>query len=315
MDEAQNPFVFVVPPKDEGISLGRVLRDRMGLSRTLVVKLKRLEQGILLNGERAFTNAVVHAGDRVEVRLPEDSPDSLLPEPIPIDILHEDDHLLVVNKPAGMVVHPTHGHYTGTLANGVAHYWREKGLSLRFRPAHRLDQFTSGVLAIAKNAYVHQQIAEQMKKNRVEKQYSAFVFGEPDPPDGHVEGPIGRSDDNPHMRIVRPDGAPSLTRYRTVENYGIAAWVCVFPETGRTHQIRVHMRHIGHPLLGDPLYAADRIPPEGVTIGRQALHAEMLALDHPVTGKRIRFEAPLPEDLVELCNLLRDSRVERMQGC
>jgi 23S rRNA pseudouridine1911/1915/1917 synthase len=308
-----NPFVYVVPPKDDGILLRTVLRDRMGLSRTLVVKLKREERGILLNGDRAFVSAIVRAGDRVEVRLPEETAGDIAPESVPFDILHEDEHLLIVNKPAGIVVHPTHGHYSGTLANGVIRHWLEKGVSARFRPVHRLDQYTSGVLAIAKNAYVHQQIAGQMKKNRVEKSYVAIVHGRPDPPSGTVDAPIGRSDDEPHMRIVRPDGAPAVTRYETAETWESAALVRVQPVTGRTHQIRVHMRHIGHPIVGDPLYAAEFPVPPVIAEGRHALHAESLAFVHPATGERVCFHAPLPEDLVRLRNLLAAESVERRQ--
>lgn len=311
---APNPFLYVVPPKDSGMTVRTVLRDRMGLSRSLVVKLKREERGILLNGERVYTSAKVRAGDRVEVNLPDETSGDVLPEPIPFDILHEDDHLLVVNKPAGLIVHPTHGHYAGTLANGVVHYWQSKGIRARFRPVHRLDQFTSGVLVIAKNAFVHQQIAEQLKKNRVEKAYAAFVFGTPDPPAGTVEGPIGRSDENPHVRIVRPDGAPSVTRYETVETFGFASLLRVYPVTGRTHQIRVHMRHIGHPLLGDAMYAADRDMPPGIPLERQALHAESLCFVHPVTGERVRYQAPMPNDLQVLRNFLATMDVERRQN-
>lgn len=310
---ARNPFEYVVPAGDAGIPLRKVLRDRMGLSRTLVIRLKKAERGILLNGKPAFTNALVRPGDRVEIQLPQDPPGAIEPEPMALDIVYEDEHLLAVNKPAGLVVHPTHGHYTGTLANGVVHYWREQGLSILFRPVHRLDQDTSGVLVIAKNPYAHQQIAEQLRKNRVDKQYAAFVYGNPAPAAGQVEGPIGRSDDNPHLRVVRPDGAPSVTRYETVETFGnAAALLNVYPVTGRTHQIRVHLRHIGHPILGDPLYAADRSPLSGMAIGRQALHAASLRFTHPVSGEEVRIEAPWPQDLHDLRDRLPASNTERM---
>lgn len=310
---ARNPFVYEVPPRDDGLLLRTVLRDRMGLSRSLVVKLKREERGILLNGARAFTSAVVRAGDRVEVNLPAETSGDIVPEPVPFGMLHEDDHLLVVNKPAGLIVHPTHGHYSGTLANGVIHHWREMGISARFRPVHRLDQFTSGVLAIAKNAFAHQQLAEQWKKNRVEKGYVAFVFGKPDPPAGTVDAPIGRSAEDPHLRAVRPDGLPSVTRYETVESWGSASLVKAYPVTGRTHQIRVHMRHIGHPLLGDPLYGADRPLPPEAPLCRQALHAETLCFEHPATRERVCFHAPLPEDMARLRNFLAAGNVGRRE--
>lgn len=310
-----NPFVYVVPAGDAGIPLRKVLRDRMGLSRTLVVRLKQAERGILLNGQRAFTSARVQLGDRVEICLPQDPPGNIVPEPIAFEILYEDEHLLAVNKPAGLIVHPTHGHYSGTLANGVVHYWQEQGLSLLFRPVHRLDQDTSGVLVIAKHAYAHQKIAEQLQKNRVDKQYVAFVYGKPEPVAGTVDGPIGRSTDNPHVRIVRPDGAPSLTRYETVETFGTAAALLrVSPITGRTHQIRVHLRHIGHPIVGDPMYATDCPPLPGAAINRQALHASALRFAHPISGEPMQLEAPWPQDLQDLRNLLLANNVERMNS-
>lgn len=305
------PLVYVVPPRDDGLALRTVLRDRMGLSRTLVIKLKREARGILVNGIRMPVNAKVRAGDRVEVHLPEETAGGITPEPIPLDILYEDDHLLIVNKPAGLVVHPTRGYSSGTLANGVIHHWQRLGLAARFRPVHRLDRDTSGVLAVAKNAFVHEQLSRQLKAGRVEKTYCAFVFGRPDPPSGTVEAPIGRSGDHPQMRVVRPDGAPSVTRYETVESWGIASLLRVSPVTGRTHQIRVHMRHIGHPLLGDPLYAADRPAPAGAGIARQALHAESLGFDHPASGRRMVFRAPLPDDLIRLRSRLAAMHAER----
>jgi 23S rRNA pseudouridine1911/1915/1917 synthase len=309
----RNPFVHVVAPEDDGLPLRTVLRHRMGLSRTLVIRLKRKEDGILLNGVRTPVNAKVRAGDRVEVRLPEETAGAIEPEPIPIDVLYEDDDLLVVNKPAGLVVHPTRGFHGGTLANGVIHHWRQRGLSIRFRPVHRLDRDTSGVLAIAKNAFVHERLSRQLQAGRVEKTYCAFVFGRPDPPSGIVEAPIGQSADRPGMRVVRPDGAPSVTRYETVESWGAVSLLRVRPVTGRTHQIRVHMRHIGHPIVGDPLYAADRPPPPGAGIGRQALHAVSLGFEHPVTGRRVTFRAPLPADLVRLMGALAAPDNERSE--
>lgn len=276
------------------------------------------ERGIMLNGKRVYISVHVTAGDVVELRMEREISDDILPEAMPLDILHEDRDLLIVNKPAGVIVHPTHGHYTGTLANGVVHHWAERGEQIRFRPVHRLDRETSGVLAIAKNPYVHQHISEQMIAGTVDKTYWAVVHGSPQPPQGRIEGPIDRDPDNPHVRIVTPDGYPAATRYRTLEAYPAvrASKVELELESGRTHQIRVHMTHIGCPLIGDEMYKygeeASLTPEEQAAaerldgwIGRQALHAFHLAFVHPGTGERMTFEAPFPADLAELEQRLR----------
>jgi 23S rRNA pseudouridine1911/1915/1917 synthase len=276
----------------------------MGVSRKLLSRLKRTERGITVNGERRWMSDRLRPGDRVQVRMPAERSDDILPQPIPLDILYEDDHLLVVNKPAGLIVHPTVGHYINTLANAVVHYWQQKGRAYRFRPVHRLDRDTSGVLAIAKNAYVHQRLSEQLQTGRVRKTYVAYVHGHPSSPAGTIDAPIDRDPERPHIRIVTASGYPSVTHYETEREYGAAARVRLRPESGRTHQIRVHMKHIGHPLIGDEMYGPDS-PTEterrlDALAGRQALHAAALGFDHPVTGRPVWFEAPLPDDLLRL---------------
>ncbi len=249
------PITYIVPPSEDGWLLKTILQKRMDVSRKLLSRLKMTEQGIMLNGERVYISVKVAAGDRVEIRMEQETSADILPQDIPFDILYEDEHLLVVNKAAGMIVHPTHGHYTDTLANGVVHYWAAKGEQYRFRPVHRLDQETSGVLVIAKNPYSHQHISEQMIAGTVDKRYAAFVHGVPASPAGDIDGPIDRDPAEPHRRIVTPDGYPSLTRYEVKEVYGDrAARVELKLETGRTHQIRVHMSSIGCPLIGDGMY-------------------------------------------------------------
>jgi 23S rRNA pseudouridine1911/1915/1917 synthase len=216
-----------------------------------------------------------------------------------------------VNKPVGQVVHPTHGHYTGTLANAVVFYWQQRGLKVRFRPIHRLDQDTSGVLAIAKTPFIHQNISEQLQANEVDKEYVAFVHGLVTPESGTIRGPIDRDPESPHLRIVTPTGYPSVTHYTVERAYGDSvSKVRLKLETGRTHQIRVHMRHIGHPLIGDAMYGLFSLPltvsraaldPHWDTlIGRHALHAATLGLTHPITKERLVFSAPLPTDLAQL---------------
>jgi 23S rRNA pseudouridine1911/1915/1917 synthase len=307
-----DPIAYKVPPGDEGMLLKTVLHKRMGVSRKLLSRLKITEQGIMLNGSRVYVDVKVRTGDCVEIRMERETSEDILPEPIPFDILYEDEHLLIVNKAAGMIVHPTHGHYTGTLANAVVYYWQSKGESFRFRPVHRLDQDTSGVLAIAKNPYAHQHISEQMIAGTVDKRYTAYVHGSPKPPAGRVDGPIDRDPLNPHKRIVTPEGYPALTLYNLEKKWPEGSRISLKLESGRTHQIRVHMTHIGCPLIGDPMYfinptdestgtwKAERRAFLDSLISRQSLHASELSFDHPLTGERCTFRAPLPPDLLRL---------------
>lgn len=307
-------LVYVVPPDQEGWRLRSVLLTGMKLSRKMLSRLKLTEGSILVHGERIPLHTPMLAGDRVVLRLPEDSSDDILPQPMPIEIIHEDEHLFIVNKEAGRIVHPTKGHYTNTVANGVVHLWQSRGDTYRFRPIHRLDQDTSGVLAIAKNAYAHQYVSDQFQEGRVHKTYLAVVDGIVSDDRGTVDGPIDRDPNEPHVRIVTPDGYPSVTHFETVERFGPAGGgegatlVRLRPITGRTHQIRVHMKHIGHPLLGDGLYARDIESDLQKLIARQALHAAELSFEHPGTGKRVTYAADLPKDMSELLVLLRGER-------
>jgi len=267
-DPYHEPLVYVVPEADAGMKLGTVLKNRMGISRTLMTRLKQSERGITVNGRRAYTDAVVRPGDRVEARMQREVSEDILPEPMELAILYEDEHLLILNKPPGVVVHPTHGHYTGTLANGVVWHWRQKGETVRFRPVHRLDQETSGVLAIAKNPFVHQSISEQMQRGSVAKEYTAIVHGRMERVEGTVDAPISRDADNPRVRVVSPAGDRSVTHYRVAEAYPEGSVVHLRLETGRTHQIRVHMRHLGHPLFGDKMYGPGGEAETGIIPGR-----------------------------------------------
>ncbi|MCZ8516391.1 RluA family pseudouridine synthase [Paenibacillus filicis] len=305
MSTYYKPLEYIVPPEEDGFVLRTILQKRMGVSRKLLSRLKLTEQGITVNGERKYIDIKVKPGDRVAVRMETEASDDILPQPMELDILYEDDELLVLNKPAGLVVHPTHGHYLNTIANGVVHYWREKGESFRFRPVHRLDQETSGTLAIAKNPYVHQQISEQMQAHEVKKDYVALVHGVVQADAGTIEGPIDRDPLEPHLRIVTPDGYPATTHYRVERRFPGATLVRLRLETGRTHQIRVHMKHLGHPLLGDKLYSPPE-EPEDALIARQALHACTLGFTHPGTKAWLELEAPLPPDMLSCIARLQE---------
>ncbi|WP_308635620.1 RluA family pseudouridine synthase [Paenibacillus silvisoli] len=311
------PLVVEVTEEDGGKMVRTVLERRLGVSRKLLSRLKLTEQGITVNGERVYTNDRVGAGDRIELRMEQEESDDILPEPMELDIVYEDADVLVVNKPPGIIVHPTHGHYTGTLANGVVHHWKQLGERVRFRPIHRLDEETSGLVAIAKTPYVHQQLSEQLQAGEVDKRYRAYMYGCPADGAGTVNEPIDRDADNPHLRVVTPEGYPSVTHYEVEAVYGdkAAAKVNIKLETGRTHQIRVHMKHLGCPLIGDKLYGYADEGYEGsapaasasleAAVSRQALHAAILSFTHPITRERMMFEAVLPDDLSRLETALR----------
>lgn len=310
-EQYYRPITYTVSAAEDGWMLKNLLQRKLGVSRKLTSRLKLTEQGIMLNGRRVYISERVKTGDQVAIRLEQETSEDILPQPLLFEILFEDEALLIVNKEPGVIVHPTHGHYTDTLANGVVHYWQERGERYRFRPVHRLDQETSGVLAIAKNAYVHQHISEQMTAGKVLKVYTALVHGKPAAPEGRIDGPIDRDPLEPHRRIVVDSGYPALTFYRVQECWAHGAAVEIRLGTGRTHQIRVHMSWLGHPLIGDRMYGAPLIDKLAgaereaalrleAGISRQALHAERLGFVHPLTGREVEFTAPLPEDMARL---------------
>ncbi|EFM11618.1 pseudouridine synthase, RluA family [Paenibacillus curdlanolyticus YK9] len=304
------PLTVTVEERDHGQQVRTVLERRLGVSRKLLSRVKLTELGLTVNGKRVYTSDRVSTGDLLQVRMEKERSDDILPEPIPIEVVFEDDDLLIVNKPAGIIVHPTHGHYTGTLANGVVHYWQERGEIVRFRPIHRLDEHTSGLVVIAKTPYVHQQLSEQLQAGTIEKRYLAFVYGKPEPSEGTVNEPIDRDPERPHIRIVTPEGYPSVTHYETIAQYneGTASCVRLNLETGRTHQIRVHMKFLGCPLIGDDMYGREEgHGPADEKARRQALHAESIAFTHPMTAERMTWKAPLPEDLQQLAHFLGGS--------
>lgn len=307
------PLIAVVSEAEHGKTVRAVLERQLGVSRKLLSQVKLTEHGLTVNENRAYTTAPVVQGDIIRVRMEREISDDILPQPIPIQIIFEDEDLLIVNKPAGMIVHPTHGHYTGTMANGVVYHWQQKGERVRFRPVHRLDEETSGLVAVAKTSYVHQQLSEQMQANTILKLYRAYVYGIPEPAEGTVDAPIDRNPDEPHIRIVTPEGYPSVTHYERVETFRskdgkpAASAVRLKLETGRTHQIRVHMQHIGCPLIGDKMYGSKQGAVEEweEAANRQALHAETLGFKHPISRQWMEWHAALPPELILLEQKLR----------
>lgn len=311
------PLVFVAGAEDEGRGLRDVLRKRIGISRRLMVRLKTSQEGLTVNGRKALPYDKVSEGDVIELRMETEESDDILPQEMELDIVFEDEHLLVVNKPAGIIVHPTTGRYLNTLANGIVQYWQSRGERVRFRPVNRIDEHTSGLVIVAKHKFAHQQLAAQMTADRVDKQYRAYAYGHPPESKGEITGPIGRQTEDPHRRVVREDGQHALTYYEVADTYGDEACALdIRLGTGRTHQIRVHMTSIGCPLIGDSYYSEDRWNETPLAarlagvIGRQALHAISLGFEHPVTGESMRLTAALPEDLQRLEAELRNIREE-----
>jgi 23S rRNA pseudouridine1911/1915/1917 synthase len=307
------PIEFVAEASDDGRGLRDVLRKRIGISRRLMVRLKTSEEGLSVNGQKVWPNHRIFEGDVISLRMETEVSETILPQPMDLDIVFEDDHLLVLNKPAGIIVHPTTGHYLNTLANGVMHYWQERGERIRFRPVHRLDEHTSGLVIIAKHPLAQQQLSAQMMEGTVTKEYRTFVYGRPPEEKGEINAPIGRQTEDPHRRVVREDGAPSQTFYQVTAHYlDQASAVDIRLGTGRTHQIRVHMTSVGCPIIGDDYYSDEKWKKTELAskvtqvIERQALHAIRLGFNHPVTGESMKLEAAMPEDLIRLEQLLSD---------
>lgn len=289
---------FTVTEQEAGKTVRDVLRSGYGVSRRLLVRLKQ-EQGIRVNGVPVPVTYCLQQGEQVTLELTAENSPTLLPEPMPLEIRHEDEDLLILAKPAGLVVHPTRNYLDGTLANGVMAYWQEKGEQRRFRPVNRLDKDTSGLLIVAKNQWTHEQFSRMQEQRLLERIYLAIVHGKVEPAEGVVDAPIGLAEGSIIQRQVRADGQPARTQYRVVargEEYSVLE---LRLDTGRTHQIRVHMSYLGHPLAGDDLYGGSRR-----LIFRQALHASRLLFPHPRTQQIIDISEPLPPDMADLLRFI-----------
>ncbi|MFA6564202.1 MAG: RluA family pseudouridine synthase [Verrucomicrobiia bacterium] len=258
-------------------------------------------------------NQAVHLDDTVEVVIPPPEPSEVAAEAIPLDVLYEDADLIVINKPSGLVVHPAVGHRTHTLVNALLHHCRGQlsGIGGVERPGivHRLDGDTSGCLVAAKRDRAHRNLQEQFKARTVAKHYLALVWGVPRRSSGFIEGAIGRSAiDRKKMRVVSHGGREAITEFEVIKAFGEVALLRCTLHTGRTHQIRVHLAAMGHPIVGDRVYGGARKHALVKLAGRQMLHAQTLAFDHPRTHKRLEFTAPLPQDMAALIRQLESCR-------
>lgn len=284
-----------------------------GLSRMRIQWL--IKAGLVtVDGRPQRASFRVKAGQRILVEIPPPPEGELRPEEIPLEIVYEDEDLLVINKPPGLVVHPGAGRSSGTLVNALLAYAPEiAGVGSPLRPGivHRLDKDTSGLLVVARNDESYHHLSAQIKERKVSRAYLALVHGDLSQEAGTIEAPIGRHPQFRRRMAVTPAGRRAITHYRVLERFGEYTFVEVSLETGRTHQIRVHFSHIGHPLVGDPVYGR-RSNPFG--LARQALHAYKLSLRHPRTGESMEFTAPPPRDLEKALERLRSSRLPQGQA-
>ena len=261
---------------------------------------------VLVNGEKVKTNYKCSLNDTLEIIVPDPEELDVVPEEMDLEIFYEDKDVLVVNKPKGMVVHPAPGHATGTLVNGLmAHCKDLSGINGVLRPGivHRIDKDTSGLLMVAKNDFAHESLVNQLVAKTVTRKYKAIVHGTIPHDFGTIEAPLGRDTKDRQSMTVVDNGKHAVTHFNVIERLKDFTFVECQLETGRTHQIRVHMKYIGYPLAGDPKYG----PKKTLDIGGQALHAGLLGFNHPRTGDYIEFEAPLPSYLEELLNDLREN--------
>ena len=298
---------FTATADEAGVRIDRCLSDKYTeLSRSYLQKLLK-EQGVTVNGKTVKANYKIQAGDLVQTTLPDLTEPDILPENIPLDILYEDEDVLVVNKPQGMVVHPANGHTSGTLVNAIMYHCQGNlsGINGVMRPGivHRIDKDTTGALLVCKNDTAHRDLAQQLKDHTIKRRYRAIVAGNLKEDEGTVEGPIGRHPiDRKKMAINYKNGKDAVTHYKVLERFKNATYIECRLETGRTHQIRVHMTSLGHPLLGDEIYGSGKNP---YHLQGQTLHAMVLGFVHPRTGEYMEFSAPLPEYFLNLLEKLR----------
>ncbi|WP_312043719.1 RluA family pseudouridine synthase [Anaerotignum sp.] len=300
-------FTFGAEREDIGSRIDVFITENIDdLSRSGVQRL--IEEGyVKLNGAAVKANYKLRGKDIIDVEVPEAKTVEILPENIPLDILYEDKDVIIVNKPQGMVVHPAPGHTTGTLVNALMYHCGDElsGINGEKRPGivHRIDKDTSGVLMIAKNDMAHQSLAEQLADHSITRKYNAIVFNGFQEDEGTVDQPIGRNPlDRKKMAVTQKHSRRAVTHYRVLERMGNFTLIEAQLETGRTHQIRVHLTFIGHPLLGDTVYGPKKQP---FHLEGQALHARVLGFIHPSTGQYMEFEAPLPENYEKLLMRLK----------
>lgn len=286
-------LTYQITKSEDGLRVEQYLRRR-GFSRQNLVELKKTPESILVNGIWYYLNQPLSAGDKLVVHIRETSSSEKVPPiPLPLDIVFEDEDLLVVNKPAKMPIHPSQGNYYHSLANALAWYYQQQGKPFIFRCTNRLDRDTSGLTVIAKHMVSSNILSRMARQHEIERNYLAIVRGCVHPKSGTIDAPLSRKEGSVIERTIDfAHGEPAVTHYRVLEEKKGHSLVSLRLETGRTHQIRIHMKHLGYPLIGDYLYNPDM---EYMT--RQALHSARLRFVHPITEKQMDFSVPLPEDM------------------
>ena len=285
---------YKITKSDDTFSILGFLRSR-GYSRSLIAHLKRTPEGILRNTVWARIHEPLLAGDLLTVTISECNTSDILPAALPFPVIYEDEDLMIINKPAGMPTHPSQGHRHDTLANAAAYYLKEKNQDFIYRCLNRLDRDTTGLLILAKHAYSASLLSSMIRQRLIRREYWAVAKGNV-PAQGTIKAPIGRcSDSTIERRVDYQNGAHAITHFKCIKQKNGHSLVSLTLDTGRTHQIRVHMKHLGHPLPGDFLYC-----PDYCHITRQALHSRSLTFSHPITGMPLTFTAKLPEDMESL---------------
>lgn len=292
-------LTYTVKANDNFDNLKELLKVKFQISDRLLTKLKKNNR-LFINNQKVSIYAIPKANDFININIDFDEDDSDFPSTqIPLDIIYEDEAYLIINKPYGIPVHPSLNHYEDSLANGVKYYFNSIGLKRKIRPVNRLDKSTSGLVVFAKNEYIQECLVRQMKTDSFVKEYVAICDGIFETKEGIINAPIARKENSIIERCILESGAPSITHYKVLEEntskaekYSIVK--CKL-ETGRTHQIRVHMKHLGHPLLGDTLYGT-----ASNLINRHALHSNMISFIHPITNKKVSYFSKLPADMVNL---------------
>ncbi|MDY4970297.1 MAG: RluA family pseudouridine synthase [Lachnospiraceae bacterium] len=306
-----NRYCFLADQNAENERIDKYLTDYLKKhSRSFLQKLIKDGQ-VFVNGKAVKNNYRLHEEDRIELTVPEPLQTDILPENLDLDIVYEDESVLIVNKPKGMVVHPSAGHASGTLVNGLMYHCGDglSGINGVLRPGivHRIDMDTTGLLIVCKNDQAHNCIAEQLKEHSITRRYHALVKGRFKEEEGTVDAPIGRNPSNRlKMAVNRQNGKHAVTHYRVLEQFSSCAYIECRLETGRTHQIRVHMSSIGHPLLGDTIYGGPAVK----NVQGQMLHAKVIGFIHPETGEYMEFDSELPQYFQDILERFQNGTIK-----
>lgn len=284
---------YIIDEADDGLRIEQYLR-RKGYSGQNLAEIKRMPKSVLVNGEHYYMKQELNTGDHLSIHICETKcSEKIPPIQIPLDIVYEDEDIIVINKPAGMPIHPSLNNYTNSMANALAWYYQEQGKPFIFRCCNRLDRDTSGLTVVAKHLVSGNILSDMVRRRDIHREYLAIVRGHVSPEDGTINAPLARKPGTIIERTVDwEQGETAITHYRLIEERNGHSLVSLRLETGRTHQIRIHMKYLGYPLIGDYLYN-----PDMEYIGRQALHSHRLSFTHPITGEPMEFTAPLPKDM------------------